>query len=154
MAHLVRLYQAHAHISWPAFVLKSRNCSSSLCPWIALLLLIVVGFKGQFGETKHKNHLESAFSTHLSSSGFKHSTLCCSFDTMSNNHEFYLDHKKRDENTQKVGPRRRPSTLNKCFSLLSALLPYFFYLFFCLAFYTQYPWQIVKKLGIPIFLSP
>lgn len=91
-----------------------------------------------------------------SSSGFKHSTLCCSFDTMSNNHEFYLDHKKKHrQQTDKwtdrglpgvgrggtTGPRRRPSTLNKCFSFLSSLcclyvcLPFlrccfFFYFFF------------------------
>lgn len=83
---------------------------------------------------------------------------------MSNNHEFYLDHKKKTQAADgqvdrqgggvcqewggggTTGPRRRPSTLNKCFSFLSSLcclyvcLPFlrccfFFYFFFLLSLF-------------------
>lgn len=185
MAHLVRLYQAHCHISLPlAAAAKAATVSVSVSVWVPFLISLpdfpffaidscqfsVLCFKCATRSLWHPPSPPSGgwvggkvpFLHSSSSSGFKHSTLCCSFDTMSNNHEFYLDHKKKNTGCRrtsgqaggrsvpggrggKTGPRRRPSTLNKCFSFLSSLcclyvcLPFlrccfFFYFFFCCPF--------------------
>lgn len=118
MAHLVRLYQAHCHISLPlAAAAKAATVSVSVSVWVPFLISLpdfpffaidscqfsVLCFKCATRSLWHPPSPPSGgwvggkvpFLHSSSSSGFKHSTLCCSFDTMSNNHEFYLDHKKK-----------------------------------------------------------
>lgn len=142
MAHLVRLYQAHCHISLPlAAAAKAATVSVSVSvpfpislpdfPFFAIdsCQFSVLCFKSARRSLWHPPSASGGwvggkvpFLHSSSSSGFKHSTLCCSFDTMSNNHEFYLDHKKKhrqqtdkwtgrgEECARRRGRENRPKT--------------------------------------------